>query len=57
MVSIEIDDYIYPNTPIFSTSICNLIKIIQEYDRLEDLEVNRIEITIDEFDQVTIVGE
>ncbi|MGE0009354.1 MAG: hypothetical protein AB7F19_02325 [Candidatus Babeliales bacterium] len=57
MISIDIDDYVYPDTPIFTTTIRNLITILQEYRRLFYLQVNRIEITIDEFDQVSVTGE
>ncbi|MGE0009357.1 MAG: hypothetical protein AB7F19_02340 [Candidatus Babeliales bacterium] len=56
MVSVSISDYIFPGLPSLITTIENLIKIINEYDRLEDLEVARIEISFDELDQVTIRG-
>lgn len=57
IVSIEIDDYVYPDTPIFTTSVSNLLYIIKEFNRLEDLEVDRIQISVDDNDNVNVIGE
>lgn len=57
MISIDIDDYVYPDTPIFTTTISNLLLILEEYKKLFLLEVDRIEISFDEHGQVAITGE
>lgn len=56
MVSIEIDDYVYPDMPSFITTIDNLLTILKEYKRLFYLEVDIIEITIED-DELSIKGE
>lgn len=56
MVSIEIDDYVYPDTPVLTTSISNLLKILIEYRELLKADVDKIEIIIDENDNVFVKG-
>lgn len=56
LVTIEIDDYVYPSMPLFTTTINNLLKILHEYQKLEDLEVDQIEISL-ENDKVSINGK
>lgn len=56
MISLSIDEGIIPNLPIFNSSIDNLIKIYKEINRLKDLGVNKIYITLDN-DVLTISGD
>lgn len=56
LVTVEIDDYVYPDMPPFTTTIDNLLTILQEYQKLEDLEVDHIEISLDD-DVLTIAGK
>lgn len=55
-ITIEIDDYVYPNMPPFITTINNLLTMLKKYKRLFYLEVNRIEITLED-DLLTISGD
>ncbi len=56
LVTVFVDDYVFPNMPPFTTTIKNLIAILIEFVRLKDLEVNKIIITLND-DVVTISGE
>ncbi|MGE0009977.1 MAG: hypothetical protein AB7F19_05510 [Candidatus Babeliales bacterium] len=56
MVSLSIHEEIIPDLPVFSTSIDNLIKLYKEIKRLEDLGVNKINISLDN-DELLILGE
>lgn len=56
-VSILINEDIFPNMPYLEISISSLICILVEYKKLYLSQVDRIEITIDENDHVTITGE
>lgn len=56
-VVIIINEDIFPNMPIFITRIENVVKILNEFLGLVDQQVERIEITLDDLDQVTITGE
>lgn len=47
MVTITIDEYVFPDMPTLTVTIDNLITISKEFRRLEEQEVNRIKITFD----------
>ncbi|MGE0009353.1 MAG: hypothetical protein AB7F19_02320 [Candidatus Babeliales bacterium] len=54
---IFIDDLIFPNQAPFIIAIDDLITILKEYLNLYLLGVDEIEITINEFDQVSVIGK
>lgn len=56
LVTIEIDNYVYPNMPPFTTTIDNLLTILKEYKRLFYLETNKIEIKLED-NKLSISGE
>ncbi len=56
LVTIEIDDYVYPNMHPFTTTIDNLLTILKEYKRLFYLEVDIIKISLDD-NVLTITSE
>ncbi len=47
-VSIFINDDIFPDMPSFTAKIDNLIDVLKEYERLESLGVDIIEITLED---------
>lgn len=56
MVIIRMHDAIFPNMPPFTTTIENMIEILQEYEKLYFMEIDRIEITLED-DILTIRGD
>lgn len=54
-VTIEIDDYQFPGLPVFTTKTEGLLKILKEWQRLEKLEPDRIELTLDN-NELAIAG-
>lgn len=55
LVKVSIDDYIYPGMPPFTTTIENLIMILEEFKRLRMLEIKKIELILDD-ENLTITG-
>ncbi len=55
-VTISINEHIFPNKPIFVTTIENMVDILQEYQRLYYLGAEKIEIYLDD-DKLMIKGE
>lgn len=56
MITVSIDDYVYPDMTPFTTTIDNLLTILKEYKRLFYLEVDRIKISLED-GIVTISGD
>ncbi len=56
MVTICINEGIFPGMQPFTTTIENMIKILQEYEKLYFLGVGRIEIILED-DTLTIKGD
>ncbi len=54
-ITIILDEYVFPNMPTFTTTIKNLVTILQEYRKLEKLNVEHISIILDN-EQLLIEG-
>lgn len=56
-IVLDINEYVFPGLPSFETKTQNMIEIMKKYRRFLDLNAERIEIIIDESDQITITGD
>lgn len=56
-IVLDINEYVFPGLASFETKIENMIQIMNEYRRLVHSKADRIEISFDEHDKVTITGK
>ena len=56
LVTIEINDYLFPGHPSFTTTQVNLLNILKEWRRLKELQPDRIELVLED-DVLTMKGD